>query len=85
MSNKKKKIILSDEMKKKLVIGAKHAFAETKKRAELIKDVIALAEKHDALDEKGRKSIEKLDKQLIELKMIKDWFIQECGDYDEKN
>lgn len=85
MFNKKKKIVLSDEMKKKLVIGAKHAFAETEKRAELIKDVIALAEKHNALDEEGRKIVEKLNKDLTELQMIRDWFIQECGDYGKKN
>ena len=84
MFNKKKKIVLSEEVKKKLVIGAKEAFKETEKHAELIKDILALAEKYNALDEQGRKIIEKIDKDLTEVRAIKDWFIQELGDYGEQ-
>lgn len=83
MFNKNKKIVLSDELKKKIVIGAKKAFGETKKEADLTKDIFDLAEKNDIINEEIIKYKKSINDKVEELKIFTDWIIQELGDYDK--
>lgn len=76
---KKNKIVLSDETKEMMIKGAEQTLADAKKKASLISDLVAVADKHGKIDPETKGMVEKLGEAVKQFENVRDWLVQELG------